>query len=151
MNARAVVTELAAKIRGPNRTPDGRPIEYSVTSAGPGQLGGFMAEVVFKFEEIHLVGKSKARDTKTEAQEEAYEAIREDMQGIWDQRRAVAEEKLRIPCLLCLELLRPRMVGEHMMYKHSEQIIEASGRAGDAAYQQRVRDAITNLQASPQQ
>ena len=151
MNARAVVTELAAKIRGPNRTPDGRPIEYSVTPAGPGQFGGFMAEVVFKFEEIHLVGKSKARATKTEAQEEAYEAIRADIQGIWDMRSRVAEEKLQIPCLLCLDLLRPRMMGEHMMYKHSEQVIEASGRAGDTAYQQRVRDAIANLQASNKQ
>ena len=40
------------------------------------------------------------------------------------------------------------MMGEHMMYKHSEQVIEASGRAGDTAYKQRVRDAIANLQAS---
>ena len=151
MNSRAVVTELAAKIRGPNRTPDGRPIEYSITPVGPGQLGGFMAEVVFKFEEIHPVGKSKARATKTEAQEEAYEAIRADIQGIWDMRSRVAEEKLQIPCLLCLELLRPRMMGEHMMYKHSEHVIEASGRAGDATYQKTVTAAIERMEAHRQQ
>ncbi len=110
-----------------------------------------MAEVVFKFEEIHLVGKSKARPTKTEAQEEAYEAIRADIQGIWGMRSRVAEEKLQIPCLLCLELMRPRTMGEHMMFKHSENVIEASGRAGDATYQQKVRDAIESMKASHQQ
>ena len=74
-----MVTELAAKLRGPLQTPGAQPIQYTITPVGPGQLGGFMAEVVFSFEEFHLVGKSKARATKKEAQEEAYEAIRADI------------------------------------------------------------------------
>ena len=149
MNARAVTTELAAKIRGPTLRPGAQPLQVTHIAVGPGQLGGFMAEVIFSFEDYHLVGKSAACATRKEAQEEACEKIRADLQGIWDMRDRT--EKLRIPCMICLELMRPHMVGEHMMFMHSEAVIEASGRAGDATYQQTVTDAIGRMKAHRQQ
>ena len=115
MNARAVVTELAAKIRGPIQTPGAQPLQYTVTPVGPCNLGGFVAEVVFSFEDFYLVGKSAACATKQEAREEACEKIRADIQGIWDMRRRDAEPKLQIPCPIGLELTRPHSTGKHLM------------------------------------
>ena len=60
-------------------------------------------------------------------------------------RSRAAEEKLRIPCLICLELMRPHAIGEHLMLEHTETVIEASGRAGDVSYQRKVADAIAKM------
>ena len=114
MNARAAVTELAAKIRGPSGAGT-RPLEYTITPVGSGNLAKHIAEVVFKFEDIHLVGKSTAKDTKIAAQEEACAAIREEIRGIWDLRSSKMAPQLRIPCRLCQELLRPHSMGEHLV------------------------------------
>ena len=115
MNARAVAFELAQKICGPAMAPGTSPISITTTPVGPGQLGGFMTEAVFKFEAYHLVGKSAACPTMKEAQEEACKQIRADLQGIWDMRRRDAEPKLQIPCPIGLELTRPHSTGKHLM------------------------------------
>ena len=145
MNARAAVTELAAKIRGPTGAGS-RPLEYNMSSEGAGSLAKHIAEVVFKFEDIHLVGKSEPKDTKDAAREDACAAIREQIQGIWDQRSSQMAPKLRIPCPLCQELLRPHSMGEHLMIFHSEKVIEDAGKTGDIAYQRTVSDAIARIQ-----
>ena len=55
--------------------------------------------------------------------------------------------KLRIPCPLCQEHLRPHSMGEHLMIFHSEKLIEDAGKKGDVAYQRTVIDAVARIQA----
>ena len=74
-NARATVTELAAKIRGQSGAGS-RPVEFTVTTVGSGNLAKHTAEVVFTFEDIELVGKSGPEQTKDAAREAACMVIK---------------------------------------------------------------------------
>ncbi len=49
------------------------------------------------------------------------------------------------PARSVLELVRPHMLGEHMMYMHSDVVIEASERKGGATLETEVELAIESL------
>ena len=145
MNARSITFELAQKIRGPAMTAGEPPLLLTTTPAGPGQHGGFKAQVLFKSQDYYLVGSSEAKPSLKEAKEGACQQIRQDLQDIWDEICRNAEPKIQIPCPHCLALLRPHAVGEHLMLEHSLTVLENCERAVDASFKQKVADAIAQM------
>ena len=145
MNARSVTFELAQKIRGPAMTAGEPPLLLTTTPAGPGQHGGFKAQVIFKFKDYNLAGSSGVKPTLKEAKDEACQQIRQGLQDIWDEICRRAEPKITIPCPHCEVLLRPHAVGEHLMLEHSLVVLESCEKVVDASFKQTVAAAIETL------